>query len=176
LSTQRLPLRKYRLTAAVIRGAEPITVTREFRMVWPDMPRSMRNVEEAIASLRYVATEATMDSLLDGSLESRWANLENFWKPRDRSPETEPNEVMTEYYRRVDHTREAFGTLRMPDGFLTDRGRIYVLNGPPTSTERSLDPTEGFREVWKYARTNKSFVFVDRTKTGDYILLQRPAQ
>jgi len=176
LSTQRLPLRKYRLTAAVIRGAEPITVTREFRMIWPDMPRSLRNVEEAIGSLRYVATEATMDSLLDGSLENRWANLENFWKPRDRSPETAPNEVMTEYYRRVDHTREAFGTLRMPDGFLTDRGRIYVLNGPPTSTERSLDPTEGFREVWKYARTNKSFVFVDRTKTGDYILLQRPAQ
>lgn len=176
LNTQRLPLRRYRLTATVTGASEPLTITREFRMVWPDMPRSLRNVDEAISALRYVAPEATVDSLLDGGLEARWANLEGFWKPRDRSPETAPNEVMTEYYRRVDHARETFGTLRQQDGFLTDRGRIYVLNGPPTNTERSLDPTEGHREVWTYARTNKSFVFVDRAKTGDYILLKRPAQ
>jgi len=164
------------VTATVIRGGSPLTIQREFRMIWPDMPRSLRNVDEAIAFLRYIASEATVDSLLDGPLEARWTNLERFWKPRDRSPETAPNEVMTEYYRRVDHARETFGTLRQPDGFLSDRGRIYVLHGPATSTERSLDPTEGFREVWTYARSNKTFVFVDRTKTGDYILLQRPAQ
>jgi GWxTD domain-containing protein len=176
LNTQRLPLRKYRMTATVLRDSGALTIHREFRMIWPDMPRSLRNVDEAINALRYIAPEATIDSLLNGPLEVRWANLEGFWKPRDRSPDTAPNEVMTEYYRRVDHTREAFGTLRQQDGFLTDRGRIYVLHGPPTNTERSLDPTEGFREVWTYARTNKTFVFVDRTKTGDYILLQRPAQ
>jgi GWxTD domain-containing protein len=176
LGTQRLPLRRYRLTAAVIRGSEPLTFKREFRMIWPDMPRSLRNVDDAITALRYIAPEATVDSLLEGPLEARWAHLEGFWKPRDRSPDTAPNEVMTEYYRRVDHARETFGTLRQQDGFLTDRGRIYVLHGPPTNTERSLDPTEGFREVWTYARGNKTFIFVDRTKTGDYILLQRPAQ
>jgi GWxTD domain-containing protein len=176
LGTQRLPLRKYRLTATVIRGSEALTFRREFRMIWPDMPRSLRNVDDAITALRYVAPEATVDSLLEGPLEARWAHLEGFWKPRDRSPDTAPNEVMTEYYRRVDHARETFGTLRQQDGFLTDRGRIYVLHGPPTSTERSLDPTEGFREVWTYARGSKTFTFVDRTKTGDYILLQRPAR
>ena len=176
LGTQRLPLRRYRLTATVIRGSEPFTVRREFRMIWPDMPRSLRNVDDAITALRYIAPEATIDSLLEGPLEARWANLEGFWKPKDRSPDTAPNEVMTEYYRRVDHAREAFGTLRQQDGFLTDRGRIYVLHGPPANTERSLDPTEGFREVWTYARAGKTFTFVDRTKTGDYILLQRPPQ
>jgi GWxTD domain-containing protein len=145
-------------------------------MIWPDMPRSLRNVDEAISALKYVASDAAVDSLLEGPLEARWANLEGFWKPRDRSPETAPNEVMTEYYRRVDHAREAFGTLRQPDGFLTDRGRIYVLHGPPTTSDRSLDPAEGFREVWTYASRNKTFVFVDRSKTGEYILVQRPAQ
>jgi len=82
---------------------------------------------------------------------------------------------MTEYYRRGPTTQ---GGLRDPPhaGRLPDGSReIYVLNGPPTSTERSWTPRR-IREVWKYARTNKSFVFVDRTKTGDYILLQRPAQ
>jgi GWxTD domain-containing protein len=176
LATPSLPLRRYRLTATVIRGSEPLVFRREFRMIWPDMPRSLRNVDDAIAALRYIAPEAAIDSLLDGPLEARWAHLEGFWKPRDRSPDTAPNELMTEYYRRVDHARETFATLRQPDGFLTDRGRIYVLHGPPTNTERSLDPTEGFREVWTYARGNKTFTFVDRTKTGDYILVQRPAQ
>lgn len=176
LATPSLPLRRYRLTATVMRGSEPLVFRREFRMIWPDMPRSLRNVDDAIAALRYIAPEAAIDSLLDGPLEARWAHLEGFWKPRDRSPDTAPNEVMTEYYRRVDHARDAFGTLRQQDGFLTDRGRIYVLHGPPTNTERSLDPTEGFREVWTYARGNKTFIFVDRAKTGDYILLQRPAQ
>lgn len=176
LNTTRLPLRRYRMTATFAGASGPVTVRREFRMVWPDMPRSMRNVEDALEALRYVAPAATIDSLLDGTLETRWANLEAFWKPRDRSPETALNEVAAEYYRRVDHARESFGTLRQQDGFLTDRGRIYVLHGPPTNTERSLDPAEGFREVWTYARTNRTFVFVDRTKTGDYILMQRPAK
>jgi GWxTD domain-containing protein len=176
LKTERLPLRRYRMTAAVTAGDRPLTCVREFRMIWPDMPRSLRNVDEAIAALRYIATETTMDSLMDGPLEVRWARLEGFWKPRDRSPETAPNEVMTEYYRRVDYAREAFGTLRQADGFLTDRGRIYVLHGAPTGTERTLDPAEGFTEVWTYGRTSKTFVFVDRAKTGDYILVQRPPQ
>lgn len=176
LSTLRLPLRRYRVTATLARASEPLLLRREFRMIWPDMPRSLRNVDEAIGALRYIAPEATIDSLLDGSLDVRWAHLEGYWKPRDRSPDTAPNEVMTEYYRRVDHAREAFVTIRQPDGFMTDRGRIYVLHGPPTNTERSLDPTEGFREVWTYARTNKTFVFVDRSKTGEYILLKRPAK
>jgi GWxTD domain-containing protein len=176
LNTQRLPLRRYRMTAVFTGVSGPVTIRRDFRMVWPDMPRSMRNVDEALAALRYVAPESTIDSLRDGPLEARWANLEAFWKPRDRSPETALNEVAIEYYRRVDHARESFGTIRQQDGFLTDRGRIYVLHGPPTNTERSLDPSEGFRETWTYARGNRTFVFVDRTKTGDYILMQRPPQ
>jgi GWxTD domain-containing protein len=176
LETARLPLRRYRLTAVFEGPSGPVAIRRTFRMVWPDMPRSLRNVDEALAALRYVAPESAIDSLLEGPLETRWANLEAFWKPRDRSPETAPNEVATEYYRRVDHARESFGTLRQPDGFRTDRGRIYVLHGPPTATDRTLDPAEGFREVWTYARGNKRFIFVDRTKTGDYILVQPATQ
>ncbi|HTR99827.1 MAG TPA: GWxTD domain-containing protein, partial [Bacteroidota bacterium] len=58
-----------------------------------------------------------------------------------------------------------------PDGFRSDRGRIYVLYGPPTSSDRTLDPVAGHREVWTYARLKKRFIFIDRDRSGNYILV-----
>jgi hypothetical protein len=78
---------------------------------------------------------------------------------------------MTQYYRRVDYAIRTFGTLRQPDGFRSDRGRIFILYGPASTTERSLDPSSGFKEVWVYSRFKKKFVFVDENKSGNYILV-----
>jgi hypothetical protein len=78
---------------------------------------------------------------------------------------------MTEYYRRVDHAVRTFGTLRQPDGFRSDRGKVYILYGPPTKTDRMLDPDAGFREVWIYERLNKKFTFADENKSGNYVLV-----
>jgi hypothetical protein len=44
------------------------------------------------------------------------------------------------------------------------------LYGPPTTMNRTLDPVAGFQETWVYERLGKRFVFVDRTKTGNYVL------
>jgi len=156
LSTQRLPLRKYRLTAAVIRGPNRHRHPRVSHDL-ADMPRSLRNVEEAIGSLRYVATEATMDVLLDRSLEKPVANLENFWKPRDRSPETAPNEVMTDITARRPH-QGGLGPSAWPDGFLTDRGRITCSTALPPAPNGPWTPRRIPGSV-EYAARTQSFVF-----------------
>ena len=99
------------------------------------------------------------------------SELSQFWKKKDSTPETAYNEVMVEYYRRVDHATRFFGTLRDPDGFKSDRGRIYILYGPPTNTERTLSPSSGYQEEWTYANAGKRFIFADESKSGNYVLV-----
>lgn len=171
---EKLLLRSYALTIALTHGADHAEIPLKFRVVWPDMPFSLKDIDNALEALRYVTTGDQLDSLRQGSMEARRKNLEEFWRKRDATPATAFNEVETEYYRRVDYATRNFGTLRLPDGFRSDRGRIYVLYGPPASTERSLDPDAGYQEVWVYSRLNRKFVFVDQNKSGNYILVTTP--
>jgi hypothetical protein len=53
----------------------------------------------------------------------------------------------------------------------SDRGKIYILYGPPTNIERVLDPSAGFKETWTYEKLKRSFVFVDRARNGIYVLV-----
>jgi GWxTD domain-containing protein len=170
LPMERLPLRAVTLQLTLHRGNDTTTINKEFRLLWPDMPLSLRNVDFALEALQYIVSEEQLDSLKDGNFETRMRNLENFWQKRDKTPETPSNEVMTEYYRRVDEATRNLGSLRRPDGFRTDRGRIYVLYGPPTRTDRNLDPQGTFQEIWIYERLRKKFIFEDRGRTGDYVL------
>ncbi len=167
----KLPLRRFTLSLEIRLGDEIIRSSKPFRTIWPEMPQSLRDVTFALEALRYITTEDELDSLTSGDFITRRNNLEGFWKPKDRTPETAYNEVMTQYYRRVDHAIRTFGTIRRPDGFRTDRGRIYVLYGPPTTTRRNLNPEEGFQEIWAYERLGKTFTFADPTKSGDYELV-----
>ena len=171
----RLLLRSYRMTFALSSGSDRFDIVRRGRTIWPDMPFSLKDIDGAIDALRYITTEAELDSLRRGSMETRRGNLEGFWRAKGGKPETAFNEVMTEYYRRVDLATRSFGTLRQPDGFRSDRGRIYVLYGPPTATDRTLDPVSGFQEVWTYSRLKKKFIFIDQSKSGNYILVSTTA-
>ena len=171
----RLLLRPFRMTFALSSGSDRFEVVRKGRAVWPDMPFSLKEIDNALDALRYVTTEVELDSLRRGNIEMRRANLEGFWRSRGGKQETAFNEVMTEYYKRVDFATRSFGTLRQPDGFRSDRGRIYVLYGPPSTTDRTLNPVSGFQEVWTYARLKKKFLFVDQNKSGTYVLVSTTA-
>jgi GWxTD domain-containing protein len=171
----RLLLRSYRMTFSLSSGSDRNEITRKGRAVWPDMPFSLKDIDNALDALRYVTTESELDSLRRGNLETRRGNLEGFWRSKAGKQEAAFNEAMTEYYRRVDRAMRNFGTLRQPDGFRSDRGRIYVLYGPPTTTDRTLDPVTGFQEVWTYSHLKKKFTFIDQNKSGNYVLLSTTA-
>lgn len=175
IPTERLRLRTYEMTLTVRLDTQTFSIKKQANVIWPGMPFSLKDVDYALEALSYIAPEEKIDSLRDGDFETRIRNLEGFWTAMDKGRANPYNEAMTEYYRRVDHAMKTFGTLRRPDGFKSDRGKIYVLYGPPTHTERELDPAAGFREIWEYQRLNKTFVFIDRARSGDYVLLQ-PAQ
>jgi GWxTD domain-containing protein len=170
LPAEQLRLRMFTLDFTVTAGSRQEHRSIQFRTVWPDMPFSLRDVDLALEALRFIVTPETLDSLREGSFGERRDHLETFWRLRDKTPGTVENELMAEYYRRVDHAMRTFGTLRVPDGSRTDRGKIYILYGPPTSMDRSLDPVAGFQETWTYGKLGKKFVFVDQSKSGNYVL------
>src|SRR5712671_1590677 len=65
--------------------------------------------------------------------EERDQFIEQFWLRRDPTPDTVENEFKDEHYRRIAYANEHFAS-GVP-GWRTDRGRIYVVFGPPDSID-----------------------------------------
>jgi GWxTD domain-containing protein len=111
--------------------------------------------------------------------------IENFWKKRDPNPQTPENEFKEDYYRRIALANKFFGSGGIK-GWRTDRGRIYIILGPPNEIQRDMSPSGSFgsvfhgpREIWNYwglpnprLPYNVEFVFVDKLGTGNYVLEQ----
>ena len=145
----------------------------DFQVRWIDRPLSLGDPTYAIRALRPIATDEEIDPLLSGSAEKKGEALEKFWQAFDPTPGTLFNEKMAAYYRRVDYAYFNFATFAEPDGSKTDRGKIYILYGPPTDVVRQLDPDGGPREVWTYDNAvGRTFIFRDRSESGEYRLVE----
>ena len=70
----------------------------------------------------------------------------------------------------MNYANEHFSGLAM-DGWLTDRGRIFIKFGPPDDIERHPFELETRPyEIWRYYSLRKVFLFQDYTGFGDYRL------
>lgn len=155
------------------------------------------NSQKFLDIVRYIITPAEEKIFREMPAEDRAEFVVDFWKRRDPTPETAANEFRTQYYARVAQADKAFRA-GIP-GWLTDRGRIYILLGPPTDvirksmgestvelSKRNRDLSsdlleEGTRterptEIWIYNQYPDYFsgplrlVFVDYESNGDYKL------
>lgn len=135
---------------------------------WLDMPVSLYNLDVAIDMLRFIVSDEKLDEINSGSDSARERKFREFWAERDPTQETEFNELMTEYYKRIDYAYNEFSSLQVP-GFNTDQGRAYILYGPPDQVDRRM-PTNGpTREIWEYP--NKTLIFEATTGFGDFKLI-----
>ena len=78
--------------------------------------------------------------------EERDAFIAQFWHRRDPDPKTAVNEFKDEHYRRLAYANENFKSGIA--GWKTDRGRIYIIHGPPD--QREAYPTGGNYERREY--------------------------
>jgi GWxTD domain-containing protein len=107
------------------------------------------------------------------------AFVESFWRRRDPTPDSPPNEAREEHARRFAYALENFGA--GTPGWATDRGKIYVLLGPPSAIERNPAGRTAFErpsEVWTYNNAENprlpasmDVAFVDFTATGRFELV-----
>jgi GWxTD domain-containing protein len=65
--------------------------------------------------------------------EERDNFIEAFWARRDPTPDTPENEFKEEHYRRIAYANEHYAA-GIP-GWKTDRGRMYIMYGPPDEIE-----------------------------------------
>lgn len=161
----------YKLEITLTSGKDQAKQEISFRVVWPNRPMSLTDWDIATDALRYIAKPEEMDKILASS-ETGLKEFRAFWRAKDPDTTTAYNELMVEYYRRVDESIRQYSTVKEQDGYKTDRGRIYILNGPPTHVERSVLPGQPTREIWTYDNLRKQFVFTEKNKSGNYILTQ----
>jgi GWxTD domain-containing protein len=121
-----------------------------------------------LAKVEYIITKEERKIFLELPDSGRDDFIAEFWKRRDPDPDTERNEFRIEYEDRVAKAGALFrGEGRL--GWQTDRGRIFILFGPPS--ERLTYPMDasGFcREVWYYGAF--PVIFVDEHCSGYFVM------
>lgn len=128
--------------------------------------------EAFLSSVRYIITKDEKKDFLNLPPSERPAFIEGFWKRRDPDPETEINEYRDMYYQRIAEANSIFRD-GLGEGWLQDRGRIYILLGPPDTRQQY---PRGYRmgdyptEVWMYGFY--SIVFVDQDWSGNFELVK----
>jgi GWxTD domain-containing protein len=163
-----------RLTRVLPDGTEAHHTAR-FRTHWRNMPLALYHPEVAIRTLRFIEDRDTLRRLLRGGRAEQERRVRAYWQERDPTPGTAFNELMAEYYRRVDHAANAFRTAQspVPDGLTTDAAAVYVAYGPPDRVERSFPGRGGVEETWHYAG-DRRFVFWAPTSLDPMQLQARP--
>mgnify|MGYP001820537139 CR=1 FL=1 len=90
--------------------------------------------------------------------EDRLLFIQDFWARRDRVLETPENEYRQEFWRRVSEADRRF--VDTPgSGWKTDRGRIWILMGPPDGEENFRGRRSGSQVIrWVYRERPNLFL------------------
>lgn len=138
---------------------------------WSKVPSNINDIDDALRQMVYIMSSDSLSYFVnEASLKAKQEYFKRFWKRRDPNPKTEKNELMDEYFSRINFANEnfsAFGT----KGWQTDRGRILIKFGHPDDIERHPFELESRPYViWRYYSLRKMFLFEDYTGFGDYRL------
>ena len=125
--------------------------------------------------------------------EEREQFIEQFWQRRNPDPDSADNTFKEEHYRRIAYANEHFSS-GIP-GWKADRGRIYIMWGPPDEIQShpsggsyNRPSSEGGGETstypfedWRYRYLegigeNVEIEFVDPTMSGEYKLTMDPSE
>jgi GWxTD domain-containing protein len=162
-----------------------------FGVLFPDTTRVVATEDEKSTrwaiSLIAAPTELAIYDIL--SPRGKAMMLDKFWLRRDPDTNTAENEYEAEFNRRVAYAQGHF-TTPLKSGIQTDRGKVYVIYGPPDEIEDRSGGSESIRGfekttwssepyfAWKYygkkGATGKTgremlFVFVDEHGDGEYL-------
>ena len=159
-----------------------------------EYPRFFPKFEDDTALLKYFLNSKQNAVLKGFNNEAKKNYMERFWKLNDPNPITKENELADDIRERIAYSNQVFSHHK--DGWQTDRGRIYIKNGPPDeiseySTEQDLafdtGQTEAMPEnvfnintkyaqkeyqIWKYNTIEEvAYIFLETTASGNMRLI-----
>ena len=148
-------------------------------------------MDEDVAYIISDDEKATFKALANE--EERENFVEQFWARRNPDPRSGDNAFKEEHYRRIAYANEKFTSGIA--GWRTDRGRIYIMLGPPDQLESH--PTGGSYdrpysegggqtvtypfEKWWYRHVDGvgddiDIEFVDKSMAGEYRMVMLPEE
>ena len=136
--------------------------------------------------VRWIITDDERKAFMQlSNNEERDQFIEAFWQRRNPNPDSEDNEFKDEHYRRIEYANEHFAAGK--PGWMTDRGRIYIVYGPPDEIddhpsggtyERPMEEGGGETSTYPFADWRYRYLegigqeviieFVDSCMCGDY--------
>jgi len=142
----------------------------------------------------YIISPAERTTFLQlGTNEEREQFIEQFWLRRSSNPDLPENDFKEEHYRRIAYANEHYAS-GIP-GWKTDRGKMYIIWGPPDEIEshptggtydRPMEEGGGSTstypwEKWRYRYMegigeNAEWEFVDPSGSGEYHLTSDPSE
>ena len=152
--------------------ARPTEAANDFYSRWVNEDVRWIITDQELAEWKKLSSNAEKDRF-----------IEQFWKRRDPTPDTEENEYKEEHYRHMAYANEHFAAPGV-SGWRTDRGRMYVMYGKPDAIEAhplgewskradgrsvEIDPFE----IWRYRYLEGigqeiEVQFVDPCRCGEY--------
>lgn len=107
--------------------------------------------------------------------EARDKFIKRFWAIRNPSPGSPVNTYKDEIYRRIAYANAHFSIGSGEEGWRTDRGRTYILLGPPQQIQKYLGaPNLRPIIIWFYSTSNPALpsffnvLFYQRDSIGDF--------
>jgi len=109
--------------------------------------------------------------------EQRKEFIANFWKKRDPDLSTDENEFKIQYYKLIEEANHLFKD-ESKEGWLTDRGRVYILLGPPDLRRYrpgEINAAGPYKTYYNYPREEWLYgfyliLFIDRYENGRFVL------
>jgi GWxTD domain-containing protein len=162
-----------------------------FRIVSPQQVLAMDNSESTdpcdslglevqMRLAHYLLGPVERETLKQLTDIGKLAYLRQYWIEHDSDPGTKLIENRLEMYQRYLTCNRLFSsTQEESNGWLSDRGRIYMMYGPYDEREDNQTPRMGHPfEVWSYygVRDGAVFVFVDEPGQHDYRLVHSNVQ
>jgi GWxTD domain-containing protein len=121
-----------------------------------------------LSQVGYIITKEERKIFLELPADGRDDFIAEFWERRDPDTDTAVNEYRLEYEDRVKKATLMFHGEGRP-GWLTDRGRILILFGPPSERQTNpMDLSGNCRELWYYG--SFPVIFIDEHCSGNFIL------
>jgi GWxTD domain-containing protein len=165
LPTQQWSEGKYDAKMVYRGRADSLIQQLPLELIWLEKPRSLRILEYAIPPLKIILPENEYNKLNSGSKEERHRKFEIFWQQKDPTPGTAFNEILFEFYNRVDSVDRVWGDKRTP-GWNTDPGRIILMYGQPDEVEdNSLSPAKPHLR-WTYYLEDRTLTFTFQALEG----------
>ena len=146
------------------------SITKTFYLEDEDNDFWTNDINEIVSVMRYILPISDIKALKKMESNQKIEFITDYWADKDPNTDTVENELLIEFTDRVKFSNLKFSYLNK--GWRSDRGRIYIIYGPPEMVERYSNQADGLYEIWEYPSGLK-FTFLDRNGFQNFILIRQ---